>query len=135
MISKEEAREMGRDDMLRKIPGPTRTSQNFADQFAGIEHQISLLMTQRRELREDWVKYMCPLKIGDTLIGNDYSFEGRQFVVEEIGITDSWTHAVESKYKWKWVAVGPILNKNGTVGKNYTKRTVVVEDIKVKEGY
>ena len=119
--------------MLSKEIGPPRTSQNFADSFDGIEHKIDLLVKQRRELREAWVKYKCPFKIGETLIGNDYAFEGRKFVVEEIGITDGWTSAVDYKYKWKWIAVGPILNKNGTAGKNYTKYTMAVADIKTKE--
>jgi len=121
--------------MLSKETGPPRTSQNFADSFDGIERHITLLVEQRRHLREEWVKYKCPIKIGETLVGNDYSFEGREFIVEEIGITDGWTHAVDYKYKWKWVATGPILNKNGTAGKNYTKRTMAVDDIKIKEGY
>lgn len=133
MISKKEAAEMGRDDMLRKLPGPPRTSQNFVDALDGIEHMSDLLAEQEVQLKEEWIKDKCPFKIGETLIGNDYSFEGRQFVVEEIKVTEGYTRGVGYEYKWKWVAVGLILNKNGTVGKNYTKRTMAVADVKVTE--
>lgn len=119
--------------MLFKEIGPPMTSQNFADSFDGIEHKITLLFEQRLRLKEDWIKYRCPIKIGETLTSNDYSFEGRKFIVEEISVTDGWTHAVDYKYKWKWVAVGPILNKNGTAGKKYTKHTMAMADIKIKE--
>ena len=132
MISKSEALEMEREQMMHKLPGPPRTSQNFADAFDGIEHQLGLLFKQRSQLREEWVKYKCPFKIGDNLIGNDYSFKGRTFVVEEVGITDGYTSAVAYGVKWKWIATGPILNKNGTVGKNYTKHSMAVADEKGK---
>ena len=130
MISKEEASQMGRDDMLRKLPGPPTTSQNFSDSLDGIEHMSNLLVEQKLQVKEQWIKDKCPFKIGETLTGNDYSFEGRQFVVEEIMVTEGYTSAVDYKWKWKWVAVGHILNKDGTVGKNYTKHSIAVADVK-----
>ncbi len=116
--------------MTREV-GPSRTSQNFADSYGGIEHQLDLLFKQRAQVREDWVKCMCPFKIGETLTGNEFSFAGRKFIVEEISITDGYTSAVDYKHKWKWIAMGPILNKNGTAGKKFTRRTIAVDNIRI----
>jgi len=109
------------------------TNQQYADELQKKEQMIDALQKNRVELRDNWVKYACPFKIGETLIGNSYSFTGRQFVVEEVGITEGWTSAVDYKYKWKWVAMGPILNKNGTAGKKYTRHAMAVTDIRTEE--
>ena len=109
------------------------TNQEYADEIQKKEDIILSLEDTKRELLDNWTKYLCPIKIGETLIGNDYSFEGRKFVVEEIGITDGWTRGDDYKYKWKWFGVGRILNKNGTVGKRFTRHTMAVADVKMEE--
>lgn len=116
-----------------KVKKEPRSSQDFADAIDGKQDEIVALAKRMTELREEWVKYMCPFKIGDLLVGNDYSFEGKIIQVEKVSVTERYTNATDYRCKWKWVAVGPIMNKDGSAGKNYTKRTMAVADVKIQE--
>jgi len=106
------------------------TSQEHADAIQKNEDNVFSLHSLEIKLREDWVKYHCPINIGDIVEGNDYSFRGKKMVVEEIDITDHMVAGVGFRVKWKWIATGPVLNKDGTPGKNYTRYAVAVADVK-----
>lgn len=53
---------------------------------------------------------MCPVKIGDIVEVNGFTFTGKQMRVDRIVLVRSW----KNTYKIK--AVGKVLKKDGTVG-------------------
>ena len=109
------------------------TSQEYADAVQKNEDNVFSLHSVERQLRQDWVEHHCPIKIGDIVEGNDYSFNGKKLIVEKIDITDHMVAGVGFRVKWKWLASGPILNKQGLPGKNYTRYGIAVADVKGEE--
>jgi len=108
------------------------SSQNYADAVAALEKQKDEIGTRIRLMYEGWGEDHCPFKIGDVVVGNDYSHNGKRIKVERIYASDHLYHSVPWAVKWKWVASGPVLLKNGNPGRNYARYAVAIEGIKDK---
>ncbi len=106
------------------------TNQEYADEIQRKEDIILSLQGNRKELLDNWTRYLCPIKVGDTVKCNDYSYEGKKLIVERVYPTDRWVHAAKWDEKWSWVAFGPLLKKDGTPSKNYGKYTEVIKGIR-----
>lgn len=105
-------------------------SQEYANAIVKTEEEVLTLNRHERRLREEWVKECCPLKVGEIILCNDYSHEGKSIKIEKVDITDHLTHGVAWDCRWKWIASGPVLKKDGTPGLNYSVYSVAVEDVK-----
>lgn len=62
-----------------------------------------------------------PMKIGDIIICNDYSFKDKSFKVETVRLNKDWFNNYEI------IAKGRILKADGTPGKNKGKHTISVK--------
>jgi hypothetical protein len=104
-------------------------SQEYANAIVKNEQQITVLQRHERRLRTEWLKEQCPLKVGDIVPCNSYSFEGKKLKIESVNITDRMCHSVSWDCRWKWIATGPVLKKDGTPGLNYSVYAVAIEGV------
>ena len=104
--------------------------QNYADSIAALEKQTDEIGERIRLLFKEWVESYCPIKIGDVVVGNDYSHKGKNIKVERIYVSDHLFHGVKWAVKWKWVASGPVLLKNGNPGRQYARYAIAIDGVK-----
>jgi len=65
------------------------------------------------DLKKELIE-LAPIKVGETINPNYYSYLGKKMIVTSIIIKETpWS----IKNKWEWVAYGNIIKSDGTPGK------------------
>ncbi len=104
-------------------------NQDYADAIKATDEHLKLIQDEKSALLAEWLVKNCPIKIGDIVASNDYSFKGKNIKVNRIYVTTRWRYRDE----WYWVATGLVLTKDGSVGRNTSRYGQLVADIKEKE--
>ena len=86
-----------------------------------VDIQISKLKMQRIQMLRQFVDDHCPVKLGQIIPVQGYSYKGKQMMVDGIECKKTYTG-------YKFLYQGNIIKKNGRVGENYTSFSVPVEE-------
>lgn len=87
---------------------------NYLKQIEEAESARGLLQEKIVRLEAEWVEQECPIKVGDTVKVNGYSFKGRMMQVDTIHVLIDSYHCPDSEHCWG--AKGKVLKKDGTPG-------------------
>ena len=84
----------------------------FINEINVIDEKIKELSSDRKKLIGKWIESSHPLKIGDVVEVNGYSYQGKLMEVEKLGVE------YDRFEGWTWTATGKVLKKNGEPGLN-----------------
>lgn len=81
----------------------------YKERIEEIDQQVKELYSTKRTLMKEWVDAEHPLKIGDRVTVNGYTYRGKTMIVDELYINQGWR-------EWEWIAKGNIIKKDGKPG-------------------
>ena len=76
----------------------------------GIDVEIKALQERKLEAKEDYLKEVCPLKVGEKTAVKGCAHRGKMMEVTSLHMKQDW----DDEYYWK--ARGTIIKKNGELG-------------------
>lgn len=80
-----------------------------------IKKQITDIMAQRELCAEEIVRKHAPVKIGDIVETNGYSYQGKNMIVDHVYLTEHFNGT------FLWAATGRIIKNDGSPGNNNGK--------------
>lgn len=92
-------------------------------------HRIEIEINAIQEAKERIALYrnelnkFNPFKVGETLIGNDYTHKGKEFVVDKTYVS-SHSNTIEVRQPKRFVAEGYIKLKSGELGSHRTIHSI-----------
>jgi len=94
----------------------------YQEETESINKQIRGLQSLRRQILNKWTEAEHPLKVGDVVEVNSFFFRGEKIKVREVSVNKGRASG------WAWIAIGPILKKDGSLGLRDGVWTSMVEE-------
>ena len=88
---------------------------SFKEEVEAIENQIIDLNKAKTKILQRWTETSHPIEYNQIIEVNDYAYEGEDIIVDHLNVQ----RIPGSKDKWEWISKGPVLKKDGSIGKRY----------------
>ena len=81
---------------------------NYPKELLRLESEIESIEKKVGNLKREWIEKDCPVKVGDIVVVNTYTFIGKKMQIDAISLYEGGG--------WQWAARGKVIKNDGKVG-------------------